>query len=661
VRRFISVCCLPVLLLSNPFSETLDSEQKWLEEETFVVSASRVKEDIKKTAASVTVIDAKMIETMGANTLLDVLRIIPGLGVHQSQIYINEIESRGVKTWFSEKVLILLDGHSLNSLRNGGATLQYDTINLQNVERIEVIRGPASALYGENAFTALINIITKKAEDIDGTVASVRVGSFNTQSYNLLFGKKIEGDVSLSANLNYVKSDGYKAYIAQDTVGNSGYTNPTTDKTSLHLKVDSKGFYFVGQYTDRKEGPHFGVTKVLNDRTEYNYKSYFLEVGYKNTLTEALSLHTRLYYDNSTPNNQIEVFPKGFPAPVYTDGILAISSIEEEKKGVEALITYKKEKVTIVSGMMYEKQALSNPREIQNYHPITLAPFSGMVDLSKELRSIREVDREVYAFYAELLYDINEDIRVTLGGRYDNFSDFGGNFSPRGGITWQANDTNTFKFMYGEAFRAPTFAELHNQNNPAVVGNPNLNPENIKTFELSCVNSDIDNTEITFTLFHNDLSNIISLDSMGNHVNDGNMETQGVEAEIKYNLGRGSYIIGNYTYQDPQNKTNNASMANVSKHKGYMGANYRIAKGYNLYVDANYIGKQFRDKEDVREAVEGSVVVNTTLLMKEVFVKDLKLRISVYNILDEQIYDSATPFDYPLPERSFMAELTYKF
>jgi len=660
MKKLISFLCTSLLVLANPLESTLDDERQWLDEETFVVSASRVKEDIKKTAASVTVIEAKMIEAMGANTLLDVLRTVPGLGVHQSQIYINEIESRGVKTWFSEKVLILLDGHSLNSLRNGGATLQYDTINLENVERIEVVRGPASALYGENAFTALINIITKKAEDIDGTIASLKIGSYNTQSYNLLFGKVID-DISITANLNYVKSDGYKAYIAQDSIGNSGYTDPTTDKTSLHLNVESKGFYFMGQYTDRKEGPRFGVPKALNQRSLFNYKSYFVEAGYKKELSQTLFLHTRLYYDNSTPKNKVEFFPKGFPAPIYTDGILSISSIEEEKKGIEALVTYKQDKVTLISGMMYERQSLSNPREVQNYDPLTLAPFPTLIDLPEALRSIAEVDREVHSFYSELLYDVNEEIRVTLGGRYDHFSDFGGNFSPRGGVTWQVNDTNTFKFMYGEAFRAPTFAELYNRNNPAVVGNPDLNPEKIKTFELSCINSDIDNTEIALTFFHNNLSDIITIDSTGQHLNNGDIKTQGLEAEVKYNLGRGSFIMANYTYQDPQNETTNAPMANVSRHKAYIGGNYRIDKMYNLYVDANYIGEQFRSTVDMREAVKSSIVANATLLMKDILLKDLKLRLSVYNLFDEQKYESSTPFDYPLPERSFMAELTYKF
>ena len=657
------VCTSAVVWASMPINfleNTLDNEREWLEEETFVVSASKVKEDIKKVTASVTVIDDKMIEVMGANTLLDVLRSVPGLGIHQSQIFNQEIESRGVKTWFSEKVLILLNGHSLNGLRNGGATLTYDTLNLQNVKRIEVVRGPASALYGENAFTALINIITKSAEDIDGTEVSVKTGSYNTQTYNLLFGKKF-ADVSVTANLNYVTSDGYKAYIAQDVIGQSGYTNPTTDKTSLNLNVESKGFYFMGQYVDRKEGPRFGVAHAITERTMFNYKSYFVEAGYKKEISDTLSLHTRIYYDNNSPKNKIEVFPKGFPAPFYTDGVLAISSVEEEKKGAEVLLTYHKENITLVSGMMYERQEINNPREIQNYDPLTLAPYPTMTELPESLRSIAEVGREVHSIYTELLYDMNDDIRLTLGGRYDHFSDVGNTFNPRVGATWQANENNILKVMYGEAFRAPTFAELYNQNNPAVVGNPNLDPEYIKTTEVSWLNSDLDNTELILTFFNNDITNLIKVDAHANYVNNGDIKTKGVEAEVKYNLGRGSFVKVNYTYQDPQNVTKNAPMTGVSRHKAYAGVNYRIDKMFNLYVDANYIGEEFRSSGDSREKVKATTIANATLIAQDVFTEDLKLRLSVYNMFNTQAYETATPFDYPLQERYFMAELTYKF
>lgn len=658
--KILFVSLLPVLLWSNALEETLDNEREWLEEETFVVSASRVKEDIKKTAASVTVIESETIEQMGANNLLDVLRTVPGLGIHQSQLYINEIESRGVKTWFSEKVLIMLDGHSLNRLQNGGATLQYDTINLENVERIEIVRGPASALYGENAFTALINIITKKAEDIDGTIATIKAGSYNTQSYNLLFGKKID-DISITANLNYLSSDGYKAFVAQDAVGQSGYTDPTTEKKSLHLNVESKGFYLMGQYTDRKEGPRFGVAKVLTSRTLFHYESYFAELGYKMEFSDTLSLHARIYYDNSTPDNKIEFFPKGFPTSDYTDGLLALSAIEEEKQGSELLFTYKDNSITIVSGIFYEKQIVGNAKESYNYNPITLAPLPELTEVPKALLSLDDLDRDVYAIYSELLYDVNDDIRLTIGGRYDYYSDIGDTFNPRMGATWQLNNSNTLKMMYGEAFRAPTFAELYNKNNPAVVGNPDLIPETIKTFELSYFNNTIDNTNLTFTYFRNDISNIIVIDDNGKHQNNGDIETQGLEAEIKYNLGRGSYVLANYTYQNPQNLYTNAKMTGVSRHKAYAAINYRIDNTFNFYVDANYKSEEFRELGDLRKAVDSSTILNATLLAKDIFKENMKLRLSIYNLLDEKDFNTASSFGYPLAERSLMAEISYKF
>jgi iron complex outermembrane receptor protein len=215
--------------------------------------------------------------------------------------------------------------------------------------------------------------------------------------------------------------------------------------------------------------------------------------------------------------------------------------------------------------------------------------------------------------------------------------------------------------MYGEAFRAPTFAELYNQNNPTVVGNPDLNPEQIKTIEMSWQNNDVDNVDMAVTLFKSHISDIINIDNSGQHENRGDIKTNGVELEVKYNLGRGSYLMGNYTYQDPVNKTTNTPMGDVSRHKAYVALNYRLDRDYNLYVDANYRGEQFRSLGDTREQVSGFTTANATLLVKSLFIKDVKFRLSVYNLFDEKAYDSSSPFDYPLAERSFMAELTYKF
>ena len=215
-----------------------------MQEETFVISASRVKENIKKASASITVIDEDTIHKMGANNIMDILVTVPGLGVSQSNLYVDKITVRGIETWFSEKVLILLDGHSLNvDLLNGGATGAYKDIPVELIKRIEIIRGPASALYGENAFTALINIITKTAQDINGSKVVIKYGSDNTKIANLTFSKVFE-NFEIMTNFNYITSNGDARYIESDSVGNSGYSNPTLKSSNGYLSIiGKKGLY----------------------------------------------------------------------------------------------------------------------------------------------------------------------------------------------------------------------------------------------------------------------------------------------------------------------------------------------------------------------------------------------------------------------------------
>jgi len=647
---------LPVLAFA--FENTLQKEQLWLQEETFVISASKFKEDIKKTPASVTVIDADMIEKMGAQTLSDALRAVPGLWIHPTNWGINEIESRGIKTSFSEKVMILMDGHLLNFR---GATAQYDQVNLDNVKRIEVVRGPASALYGDNAFTALINIITKDAKDIDGVEASIQGGSFNTKTFNLLFGK-VYNDLSISGNINITQTDGYDPYIAADYFGRSGNADISGERQDLHLKLDYKGFYFMSHYMNKEKKPFLGIYHALAQKALLNYESFFVEAGYKTELSKNTFLHLRAYYDQNNPLINFEASPPGFPAPVYTEGMLRDQSWDISRKGVEIVGTYKGDNFVFVSGMLYEKQDMYDLFESQNFDPLTMAPYSEMVTLSKEWHSLNAIDRNIYAFYGELIYDLTKHLKLTLGARYDHFSEFGGTVNPRTGLVWEANANNIFKIMYGEAFRAPSFSEIYNVYDATTMAmkRPEFDPEKIKTVELGWQNSSLDRAEFKMTLFRNEITDLITYNNAYN--NEGGLEVLGLEAEMKYNLGRGSFIVANYTYQEPQDDYDKALVSGISRHKAYVGLNYRINETYNLYVDANYRSEQARSEDDTQEPIEGMIIANATLLAKELWSDDLTLKFSINNLFNEKLYQtSAFYVDYPLPERSFMAELKYKF
>jgi len=662
VIKKIICLSIPAIIFANPFNATLEDEASWLKEETFVISASRVKENVKKTSASVTIIDDDAINKMGANTLLDILRVVPGLGVSQSNIYTDKIAIRGIETWFSEKVLILLDGHSLNSdLLNGGATSTFANFPVEQIKRVEIIRGPASALYGENAFTALINIITKESQDINGVQISTKVGSYNTTATNLLLGKTYQ-NFDIAANINYRDTDGYSAYVANDVVGNSGYTNPTSKRLNTNLSLKhNNGIYVKANYNKTEDGPRYGVAHAINNEDKSKRESYFVELGNKYKISDDYTLDSRVYRDFFQFDNTWRVFPAGFPAPVFTNGMLGYSGVDNIKSGIEMLLTVKKENYTVVSGLSYEQQQIKHPWQKMNWNPLTGAPLASVQDFSDPSTNfVSEEDRKFWAAYSELLYDVREDLRLTAGVRYDHYSDFGGVLNPRLGAAWEANPHNTLKLMYGEAFRAPTFAELYNKNNPTLIGNASLKPEKVKTFELNVQNTSMDNLEASLTIFQSTIEEIITV-SGSTYVNRGKTTTQGIEAELKHTLTRGSYLAANYTYQNPKNEDTSQNLENITKHEGYLALNYRINNIFNLYTDAKYTGEQTRSAVDTRARVESSITSNATLLAKDLFLKDLQMKFSIYNLFDERSYDSNSPYDYPLGGRSYMAELSYKF
>ena len=195
--------------------EDLEQEMAWLKAETYVITASKVKETIKKAPASISVITDKQIRQMGARDLSDVLRAVPGFRVGSFYVGHGVFSARSTRKGISANILIMINSHPINDVVTGGATYVHDTLLIDNIKRIEFIRGPGSALYGSNAYNGVINVITKEAEDIDGFELTARGGSWDTQQYNLLYGKTFS-DLEVAFNFNYFKTHGHRAFIEED-------------------------------------------------------------------------------------------------------------------------------------------------------------------------------------------------------------------------------------------------------------------------------------------------------------------------------------------------------------------------------------------------------------------------------------------------------------
>ncbi|MGR3176796.1 MAG: TonB-dependent receptor plug domain-containing protein, partial [Candidatus Anammoxibacter sp.] len=179
--------------------------------------ASKNEEKVAKAPSIITVITAEEIYNIGARTLTDILMIVPGFNIIKDASFgVKQFGTRGIRR-ADEKIKVLVDGHSLNMPFNGSAATFFDDLSLKNVKRIEIIRGPGSALYGANAFLAVINIITKDADDIDGVELASGFGSFDTQEYSILFGKTFSG-IGVSGFIDYYNTNGLSDTIKEDAL-----------------------------------------------------------------------------------------------------------------------------------------------------------------------------------------------------------------------------------------------------------------------------------------------------------------------------------------------------------------------------------------------------------------------------------------------------------
>ena len=222
-------------------------------EEEIVVSALKRPRTVSKSPAIMSVITARQIKQMGFRTLSEILEIVPGFDVHMDRNGEKEFIVRGVFDAESSKVKVLIDGHSVNEPGSGGASFNFYDLVVENIKRVEIIRGPGSALYGQNAFLAVVNVITKDTEDIDGFQWTGSYGRFDTQNYNMLFGKEY-GELKISGFFDYFDTNGFSKKIEQDIIQppDSGSMAPgrsqnQREKTDLNLKLSYKNLEIAGK------------------------------------------------------------------------------------------------------------------------------------------------------------------------------------------------------------------------------------------------------------------------------------------------------------------------------------------------------------------------------------------------------------------------------
>ena len=670
-------CPLSVLADPNTLSQTenlspLEEEILWLKEETYVTTATKTREKISKSGASVSIITKDDLKKMGARNLMDTLKRLPGFSIQETSIGIPAIEVRGALTSDSEKVLFMIDGHSVNNnLVNGGATWTYNDFSIDDVKQIEVVRGPGSALYGANAFVAVINIITETADDISGLEATLGSESDTTRKLNLQYGAELN-NIQFAANLNILESNGTHQYVENDGSSNSGYTNDWQERYDFSFNIQSEHFKLYGKYIDRRSGPFIGIGNALNDESTQDYTEYFLDLSYQNQLSSQISFSSRIYVDEFKTKNYWEILPEGV-FPGYPDGLLGSPTVKNQKTGTEVQLDFQlTDNHKLLTGIQFEHQSQYDVTHTANFDPNTFAPLPSYSDISDTGNWNASQNRDISAFFFQDIWDITKQLRLIAGYRYDNYSDFGNSTNPRASITWEFIDNFNISAAYGKAFRAPNFAELYNINNPSIIGNPDLDPETTETYEVSLNGQFNKRNQFKVTSFRNHISNLIERDSANTFQNTGKLSVNGVELELSSRLSDGSSFDINYTYQFAENEQTNEIQHHIPMHKANAGFNYRYSQFVTAYLGAVYSGKLSAkgvDSYDTNSLKEKTSIDTSINFSNKA--DTLELSASIYNLFNAKNASPsadiptgiATPprhFSIPEQDRHVALKLSYK-
>ncbi len=703
-RSFVS--CLVLCLFIELRGSEVDYASMSLEElmrVEIVRVATGFAQPIHRAPSVTSVITAEDIRNTGALEIEDVLETVPGMHVMRSPInYYNPIYSlSGIQSIYNPEMLVLVNGVPQNTLYTGGCVIvgYGGNIPVEFVERIEVIRGPGSALYGADAYSGVINIITKNADNLNGTRVGSRVGSFDTREAWAMHGKQY-GNWKTSLAFKYSETDGHEGAIAEDAQTQYDRLTGTTaskapgkiDLQRQRFDVDSSIAYnelcFHTNYQGRRRvGAGSGVAQALADNSGYSLSDrVYSDLSYVQPEAGTnLALETKAFYSftrYALDSDYFTIYPPGaFLDRLYPVGMRGNTSVDENHYGTSVALNYSgitDHRVRAETGYRFAELAKVTDKRNFGMNPFTgsaILPTAELVDISgTPMAFIPTGNRQnVYGLLQDV-WSLNREFEMTTGIRYDHFSDFGDSINPRWALTWMATDDLTAKLIYGRAFRAPSFQELYQANNPVALGNKNLKPETLDMWEAETnyrVSKEWSVTANTFYYRSKDKINFVADANSQNRYakNSGSQEGYGFVFSNIVRAMKRLTLSGNYSFL--QTKVSGGEMvADAPHHDIYGRADLKIANDWSVTTQANWILDRNRIAGDPRSSIADNVTVDSTLHYQPEQSK-WSAFLSVRNVLDENARESSPgpdgnglimiPGDIPMSGRALYVGVEYGF
>ncbi|MGE6661165.1 TonB-dependent receptor domain-containing protein [Pseudomonas sp. NPDC077408] len=614
-----------------------------------VITATQTAHSELSAPASVSVVTREELEQRPVYNLADAVKYLPGVHLNPSSTYgRQEIKLRGMD---SDYTLLLVNGRRINSRdalsSNYANDFDLSSIPMAAIERIEVIRGPMSSLYGADALGGVVNVILRQpTEETKAGIAYTYEHPTEGESGD---GHKASGYVSgslienkLLGNLILETTD-QAAWLSEQTV------NPNTD--AAEQRQASSAYGSLSWLLDERQTVDLDITHRKDDReAEWNnFGAVVLNVqemerwsfGLGHTGNwDGFNTRVRYYYENVElmDDSQIMTTLRGMKG-----------DIEQKNHTVDGQVT-----------------------AFVGSHLLTLGSELRRTELThnQNLGSETEVDQK--AVYLQDEFSIG-DLDVTLGGRLDDHDSFGSEFSPRAYGVYNLTDNWVIKGGVGRSFKAPsiyqsddTYGVLACRGMCTLVGNPNLKPETATSYEIGTLYQN-ERLEAGIMLFNNDIDDMIITDTwrvgyrpaVMTYSNVSKARVQGYELQGRYNLSDTMGVRANYTYSDAEDRDTDEQLRNTPQHVANIGFDWQAMPDLGLNLDYQYTGSQLLYVSAAQPNVESGAFHQLNLGAKYQATRELSLKAGMNNLTNEKRDDVAQSVDNILMGRTVFVGFSY--
>jgi len=550
-------------------------------------------------------------------------------------------------TDYNDRLLLLLNGHVMNDNFYGSASIGTDfPLDLESIERVEVVRGPGSALYGTGGMFAVINVVTKQGNRIDGLNSSAESGSYGRFKGGIVAGKQWENGLDVCISGSWADIQGHDLYFAE-------YDDPATNHGIAHKldwdkyfstfgSVRYGDFSLSGLYSSRNKGIPTGAFGTLfNDSRTHTLDEYgFVELKYGTDIGSDKNVSLKASYFNYDYRGE---YPYSVDSYDATDA-----------KVVESDLQFRWDIVfnnRLIVGAELRHNTVANYR---------------LWDMNTTYYD-SDFPYDVLSVYLQDEYQLSENLLITLGLRQDKSSINGTSTTTRAAIVYNPFKSSTLKLLYGEGFRAPNLYEAHYSDpTSGFKSNPALRPERIRTLEADWeqrFGSQSFGSISVYRYFMDDLidTGTDPTDSLTRFQNISKVDALGIELDFETRWHSGLTGYANYTFQDARDVQTQQLLSNAPRHLAHVGVGYPLFQFLEVAVEMQY--------ETGRKTVYGTTtdpfLITNMNLTAHHFLGNLTGSFSIRNLFNTS-YSNPGGFEHKQPNipqdgRNFLVKFDYFF